>query len=126
MRGVLNFTNNLNRFYEMAGGKGSSFIPSLAAAVDVTPRTIHKLLAGAEPSLELALKISRHLGFSLETGEETAPAPEPAGLDEFKAEALVALLRATPAQWRALRPALTAAFPDLGSIEGSNKKQPRG
>lgn len=58
-----------------------------------------------------------------ETSEE--PKPE-ADLERFKAEALVALLRATPAQWRALRPALTAAFPDLGSLEGSNKKQPRG
>jgi DNA-binding XRE family transcriptional regulator len=126
MAGLLNFTNNLNRFFELAGGKGSSFIPSLATAVGVTPRTIHKLLAGTEPSLELALKISRHLGFSLETGKETTPAPVIDDLAEFKAEALVALLRATPAQWRTLRPALTAAFPRLATINGSNKEQPSG
>lgn len=69
MPALKNFTSNLKDFYEKAGGKGSSFIRTLAKDVGVTPRTIHLLLEGTEPGLGLAIKIARNLGFSVESGK---------------------------------------------------------
>lgn len=106
-----NFTNKLNELYEAAGGKGSPFVRNLAQSVGVTPRSIHKLLDGSDPSLELALKISSHLRFSLDTWEDRESAPVDQELEQFKKDALSALIHASDAEWRAVRPSLSALLP---------------
>lgn len=107
MASLANFTNNLNELWKKAGGKGSSFVPTLAAAVEVTPRAIYKLLDGTEPSLELALKISKELGFSLESGERAEPVHKPAP-EELKLLELMERFAIGEKRKRICRLALTA------------------
>lgn len=48
------------------------------------------------------------------------PSSEDNELEEFKKEALCALVRATPAQWKALRPSL---IPIIGRLSGLDEKK---
>lgn len=91
------FTKNLNEAYLKGGGKGSSFVRTLAAQVNVTPTTIHKLLGGSEPGLELSLAVAKKLGFTLKEmlGDElpvARPAPKP--LEEMQLKAIALILAA--------------------------------
>lgn len=80
------------------------------------PSVSQTLTDGRAPRIDTLVKWASALEVSPSWLLGEQPGPSPASSDEleqFKQEVLIALLRASPAQWRALRPSFTAAFPEL-------------
>ena len=126
MSGTLKaFTDNLIKAYEEAGGKGSPFVTSLADRCGVTPRTIHKLLEGSEPSLGLALVISEKLGLDIKkiTAEDAAiPAPRKPSPDEIRLACISLLFKINDKDVSVARNLLEKLTPENVNL-GSKRKQ---